>query len=69
MKTKNIFDCLPAICAPKATDLRDKLDRYLSTNLEHTNNVLLWWAEQKGSYPCLLRMALDYLLIPGELYF
>ena len=69
MKTKNIFDRLPAICAPKATDLHDKLDRYLSTDPEHTDNVLLWWAERKGSYPCLSRMALDYLSIPGKLYF
>jgi hypothetical protein len=68
MKTKNIFDRLPAICAPKATDLRDELDRYLSTDPEHTDNVLLWWTERKHSYPCLSRMALDYLSIPGKLY-
>ena len=47
MKTKNIFDSLPAICAPKAADLRDELDRYLSTDPEHTDNVLLWWAKRK----------------------
>lgn len=65
MKTKNIFDSLPAICAPKATDLRDELDRYLSTDPEHTDDVLLWWFERKSVYPCLSRMALDYLSIPG----
>jgi len=27
---------------------------------------LIWWAERKALYPCLLRMVLDYLLIPGE---
>jgi hypothetical protein len=65
MKTKNIFDSLPAICAPKMTDLHNKLNRYLSTDPEHTNDVLLWWAEQRGLYPCLSHMALDYLSIPG----
>ena len=68
-KTKNIFDSLPTICAPKATDLCDELDRYLSTDPEHTNDVLLWWAEQKAIYPCLSRMALDYLSIPGMLFY
>ena len=65
MKTKNIFDSLPAICAPKATNLRDELDRYLSIDPEHNNAVLMWWAEQRGFYLCLLHMALDYLSIPG----
>jgi hypothetical protein len=69
MKTKNIFDGLPAICAPKATDLRDELDRYLSTDPEHTDDVLLWWVERKHSYPSLSRMALDYLSIPGKLLY
>ena len=68
MKTKNIFDSLPAICAPKAADLRDELDRYLSTDPEHTDNVLLWWAERKNAYPCLSHMALDYLSIPGMFF-
>ena len=68
MKTKNIFDSLPAICTPKAADLHDKLDRYLSTDPEHTADVLLWWAERKHLYPCLSRMALDYLSIPGAYF-
>ena len=68
MKTQNIFDSLPAIRAPKATDLRDELDRYLSTDPEYTDDVLLWWADRKASYPRLSRMALDYLSIPGKLY-
>ena len=65
MKTKNIFDSLPTICAPKTANLHDELDRYLSTDPEHTDDVLLWWAEQRGLYPCLSHMALDYLSIPG----
>lgn len=65
MKTKKFFDSLPTICAPKITDLCNKLDRYLSTDPEHTNDMLLWWAEQRGLYLCLSHMALDYLLILG----
>jgi hAT family C-terminal dimerisation region len=65
MKTKNIFDTLPAICAPKTTDLHDELDSYLGTDPEHTADVLLWWVERKHIYPSLSRMALDYLSIPG----
>ena len=65
MKTKNIFDSLPTICAPKMANLCDELDRYLSTDPEHTDDVLMWWAEWRGLYPCLSCMVLDYLLIPG----
>ena len=65
MKTKNMFDGLPMICAPKTTDLHDKLDRYLSTDPEHTDDMLLWWTEWRGLYLCLSHMALDYLSIPG----
>ena len=65
MKTNNFFDTLPSICALKAADLRDELERYLSTDPEHVDDVLLWWTERKSVYPCLSRMALDYLSIPG----
>ena len=65
MKTKNIFDSLPTICAPKTANLCDELNRYLSTDPEHTDNMLLWWAERRGLYWCLSRMVLDYLSIPG----
>lgn len=26
----------------------------------------MWWTERKGAFPLLSRMALDYLVIPGE---
>ena len=67
-KTKNIFDSLPAMRPPTSSELRDELDRYLSTDPEHTDDVLLWWTERKHIYPFLSRMALDYLSIPGTLY-
>jgi hypothetical protein len=62
----NIFDNLPALSAPKASDLRGELERYLSTDPEQVTNVLMWWTERKTMYPNLSRMALDYLSIPGQ---
>ena len=61
-----MFDTLAALSAPKAAELRDELARYLSTDPEHTEDVLLWWTERKSTFPRLSRMALDYLSIPGK---
>ena len=66
--SKNIFDNLPALSAPKKSSLRDDLDRYLSTDPEDVTDVLLWWYEHKHAYPHLHRMALDYLSIPGKIF-
>ena len=65
---ENIFDELPALSAPPKSDLRDELDRYLSTDPEHVTNALAWWYEKRLVYPRLHRMALDYLTIPGDFY-
>jgi len=65
-KLKNMFDDLPSLCAPTQKELHDELDRYLNTDPEMVDNVILWWDEHRGMYPCLLRMALDYLTIPGR---
>jgi hypothetical protein len=64
----NIFDNLPSLAAPVAAELRDELDRYLSTDPEHVEDVLMWWTERRAMYPRLSRMALDYLSIPGETF-
>ena len=61
----NIFDSLPALNTPAASELHDKLDWYLSTDPEQVNDVFKWWYEQRGAYPHLHYMALDYLTIPG----
>jgi hypothetical protein len=66
LQIQNIFDHLPALSAPKTKELRDELARYLSTDPEQVDDVLLWWHERKSMYPRLSRMALDYLTIPGE---
>ncbi len=65
---QNMFDNLAALAPPTQVDMRDELDRYLSTDVEWVENVVQWWLEHRGMYPRLSRMALDYLTIPGKLY-
>ena len=50
-----------------AGEQRDDLDRYLSTHPEQVPDVIAWWHERQAMFPCLSRMALDYLSIPGKL--
>jgi len=64
-KSCNLFDDLPALKPPAATELRDELNRYLSTDQEHVTDAIVWWHERKTTYPRLHCMALDYLTIPG----
>jgi len=56
---------LTCFLRPPTSELRDELDRYLSTDPEQVNDVCKWWYERKEIYPRLHRMALDYLTIPG----
>ena len=63
-----MFDALPSLSAPKRHELRDELDRYLSTDPEAVEDVLMWWHGHRAMYPCLSRMALDYLTIPGAFF-
>jgi hypothetical protein len=60
-----MFDDLPSLSAPSSSELRDELDRYLSTDPEQVSDVCAWWYEHRAAYPRLHRMALDYLTIPG----
>lgn len=62
---ENMFDALPCLAPPKRDELQDELTRYLNTNPEKVDDVLLWWFEHRDSFPGLSRMALDYLTIPG----
>lgn len=68
-KSHNIFDELPALAAPKWSELHNELNSYLTTDLEYVVDVLAWWTERKAMYPQLSQMALDYLSIPGEFFF
>jgi hypothetical protein len=63
--SRNMFDDLPALTAPKPADLQDELDQFLGTDPEHIKDVLAWWYERRHIYPQLSRMAMDYLSIPG----
>lgn len=56
---------MPALAPPQSIDLVNELDRYLSADVEHVTDTIVWWHERRSSYPCLSRMALDYLTIPG----
>ena len=51
--SKNMFDQLLALSAPKPSDLHDELKRYLSSDPEHVVDVLSWWFERWHMYPRL----------------
>jgi hypothetical protein len=63
-----MFDDLPALSAPSSSELRDELDRYLSTDPEQVTDVCRWWYERRVEYPRLHRMVLNYLTIPGKYF-
>jgi hAT family protein len=46
-------------------ELRTELTQYLSTGPEDVKDPLLWWVGMQAVYPCLSRMARNYLTIPG----
>jgi hypothetical protein len=64
----NMFDSLPSLSTPKQSELRNELDRYLSSDPEAVEDVLMWWHGSRAAYPYLSRMALDYLTIPGTFF-
>ena len=64
-----MFDNLPALAPPKAANLGSEIDRYLSSGVELVTDPLAWWHAQRGTYPQLSRMALNYLSIPGKFFF
>jgi len=57
---------MAALAIPKCTELRDELDRYLSSDPEHVIDAICWWYDRHAEYPCLSRMAIDYLVIPHK---
>ena len=70
---ENIFEdllsCSSSAPAPSNPALKSELDRYLSSDPETVKDPLLWWVEKKAVYPCLSRMARNYLSILGKYYF
>ena len=63
-KTTNLFAQLDVFAPPKSSDLHSEIDRYLAMDVEKAEDVLKWWHDRHVVYPCLSRMALDYLSIP-----
>jgi len=63
-----MFDNMPFLSVPKKATAVDELTRYLASPTEATTDPLLWWIEKRAVYPCLARMALNYLSIPGKFY-
>ena len=57
---------MAALAAPKYSELRDELDRYLGTDPEHVGDAVHWWYDRRADYPHLSRMARDYLIIPRK---
>ena len=64
-ESANVFDNLEALAPPKLSDLGSELDRYLSLDVEHITDALAWWYKRHEMFPCLSKMALDYLSVPG----
>jgi len=61
----NIFDHLDTLPPPQSSDHCTELNRYLTADVEHVTDAIAWWHEHCAIYPCLLRMAPDYLSVPG----
>lgn len=66
-KPTNRFDNMAAFAAPESAELRDELDRYLSSDPVHVVDAVRWWHNHRAEYPQLSRMAMDYLIIPRKL--
>lgn len=64
--SNNFFDDLAAFAAPEPTELRDELDRYLSSDPVKVTDAVRWWSDRRAEYPRLSRMAIDYLIIPRK---
>ena len=64
-KSNNMFDDLPSLAIPRSVE-QHELDTYLSTDTELVTDALKWWTAKKTIYPCLSRMALDFLSIPDR---
>ena len=63
-----MFDDLAALAPPKPAELGSELKQYLSTDVEHVSDPIMWWHERWHIYPQLSQMALDYLTIPGNTF-
>jgi len=54
------------ISVGKTAHERNELEEYLTLPVEKVMDPLMWWYDNQNVYPCLSRMALDYLSAPGK---
>lgn len=64
-----MFTNLPALSKIQRTAPSEEIERYLSEPREDVDDALMWWYERRAVYPCLSRMARDFLAIPGTSFF
>lgn len=43
-----------------------EIDEYLRLPVENVTDPLKWWSDNRHAYPCLSRMALDFLSAPRK---
>jgi|SRR5690348_164678 hAT family C-terminal dimerisation region len=59
---QEIFQCMKRRRVRK----EGEMERYLATPVaEPSTDILGWWKQHADTYPCLARMARDYLAIPA----
>jgi len=67
-QSKNMFDNLFRVKKQDQSNV-DEVTQYLETRTEDVSNAIEWWLAQRLIYPRLSRMAIDYLMIPGKVFF
>jgi hAT family C-terminal dimerisation region len=68
---RNVFDRVDDVAAMSSDEevstMDQELELYLGTKPDkNVADPIHWWVEKQQSYPCLSRMAIDFLTIPGE---
>ena len=63
--SKNMFDNILSAKSTVPAGV-DEFTSYLEEKVENVGDPIAWWLTQRNRYPRLSKMALDYLLIPGQ---
>lgn len=63
-----MFSSMTSLALPKPANLHSELVRYLTADVEHITDPIMWWYKCYISYPHLNHMALDHLSILGRLF-
>ena len=46
-----------------------EIEGFAQLEYYEVKDPLKWWSDNRGSFPCLSRMARDFLTIPSEFFF